>query len=207
MSEFISSTFGKISGRHGTAVAMKSKATGKTYLRLHAVPSDPKTEKQIAQRAKFGFVNQEMNCMRNLFKFTFGGNQGVSTGVSLAFKALEGEYPDFSINYSKLIISLGNVNTSGLLNVTKLAGTTLKFEWDTTIGFQGDDNDLVSIVLLNAETKIGQIYQNNIKRIEGSTEIILPEVWLGQQVHSWIFFSTPNGNSNSNSQYIDLVQL
>lgn len=207
MSEFISSTFGKISGKHGSAVAMKSKATGKTYLRLHAVPTDPKTEKQMAQRAKFGFVNQEMNCMRNLFKITFGGNQGVSTGVSLAFKALEGEYPDFSINYSKLILSLGNVNTSGLLNVTKLAGTTLKFEWDTTIGFQGDDNDLVSIVLLNAETKIGKIYQNNIKRIEGSTEILLPEVWLGQQVHCWIFFSTPNGNSNSNSQYIDLVQL
>ena len=90
MSKFISSTFGLISGRHGTAVAMISKSTGKNYLRIHFVPSDPKTAKQLAQRAKFGFVTSEMNCFHNLFKITFGGNQGVSHGLSLAFKAVTG---------------------------------------------------------------------------------------------------------------------
>lgn len=207
MSEFTSSTFGKISGRHGTAVAMNSKSTGKTFLRIHTVPSDPKTAKQIAQRFKFGFVISEVKCMRNMFKFTFGGNAGVSHGNSLAFGAVVGEYPDFSIDFSKLIISQGNLNTSGLLEVVKTAGTTLKFDWDTTVGFQGNDNDLVNIVLLNADTKIGLHKQDNLIRIAGTTEIELPAVWAGQSVHCWIFFSSPDGISFSNSQYIDLVQL
>ncbi len=207
MSEFISSTFGKISGRHGTAVAMKSKSTGKTYLRMHTIPSDPKTVKQVTQRFKFGFVNKEMNCMRNLFKLTFGGNKGVNHGVSLAFGALTGEYPDFSIDFSKLIISQGSLNVAGQVNVIKTIGITLKFDWDTTIGFQGDDNDLVNIVLLNADTKIGLHKQENVIRSIGTTEIELPAVWAGQSVHCWIFFTSSDGISYSNSQYIDLVQL
>jgi hypothetical protein len=207
MSEFISSTFGKISGRHGTAVAMKSKSTGKTYLRLHSVPSDPKTAKQVAQRFKFGFVNREMNCMRNLFKITYGGNQGVSRGVSLAFNAVTGEYPDYVIDFSKLVIAEGGLNTSSFLKVAKTTGNTLKFEWDTTVGFQGDDNDGVNIVLLNDQNKIGLLKQNIVLRSLGTVDIELPAVWEGQSVHCWIYFSSPDGTLNSNSQYIDLVQL
>ena len=207
MSEFISSTFGKISGRHGTAVAMKSKSTGKTYLRLYSVPTDPKTAKQVAQRSKFGFVNQEMNCMRNLFKITYGGNQGVSRGVSLAFGAVTGEYPNFSIDYSKLILSQGGLDTSGLLNVVKTAGTTLKFDWDTTSGYQGDDNDGVNLVILNADTKVGLLKQNMVLRGAGTIDVELPAVWAGQSVHCWIYFSSPDGKMNSTSQYIDFVQL
>lgn len=205
MSEFISSTFGKISGRHGTAVAINSKSTGKTYLRMHTIPSDPKTEKQLAQRFKFGFVNKEMNCMRNLFKFTFGGNKGVSHGVSLAFGALTGEYPYFVIDYSKLIIAQGNLNVAGQVSVAKTVGTTFKFDWDTTVGFQGDDNDLVNIVLLNADSKLGILKQPNVVRVLGTTELELPTVWIGQSVHCWIFFTSPDGVSFSNSQYIDLL--
>jgi hypothetical protein len=145
--------------------------------------------------------------MRNLFKITFGGNKGVSHGVSLAFGAVTGEYPDFSIDFSKLILSQGGLNMSSFLNVTKTAATKLKFEWDTTVGFQGDDNDGVNIVLLNAENRVGLLKQNLILRGEGTVEIELPIVWAGQSVHCWIYFTSPDGTVNSNSQYIDLVQL
>ncbi|MFZ4726114.1 MAG: DUF6266 family protein [Paludibacter sp.] len=207
MSEFISSTFGKISGRHGNAVAMQSKSTGKTYLRLHSVPTDPKTAKQLAHRAKFSFVNQEMSCLRNLFKITFGGNQGVNKAISLAFKNVTGEYPNFSFDYSKLIISTGNLNTSDLLSATKTVGTKVNFEWDPTIGFQGDDNDGVNLVFLSAISKIGIIKQNHALRGVGNVEVELPPVWAGQDVHCWIFFSSPDGLTNSTSQYMGLVQL
>jgi hypothetical protein len=207
MSEFISSTFGKISGRHGTAVAMKFKKTGKTYLRLHSVASDPKTPKQLAQRAKFGFVNKEMNCMRNLFKITFGENNGVNHGISRAFEAVTGEYPDYAIDFSKLVISEGGLNTSSFLNITKTVGTTLKFEWDTTVGYQGDDNDGVNIVLLNDQNRVGLLKQNIVLRSVGTVDIELPAIWAGQSVHCWIYFSSPDEIMNSNSQFIDTVQL
>lgn len=207
MSEFISSTFGKISGKHGTAVAMKSKSTGKTYLRMHTVPSDPKTAKQVAQRSKFGFVTGEMKCMRNLFKFTFGGNAGVNRGVSLAFGAVTGEYPDFSLDFSKIKISEGGLDVAGQVAVEKTADTTLKFDWDTTVGTQSTANDLVNIVMLNAETKVSILKQDNMTRIQGNAEIELPAIWAGHSVHCWLFFTSVDGISMSNSQYIDLVQL
>ena len=206
MATYNSTTFGAISGRHGSAVAAISK-DGKCILKVYKAPSNPNTERQVVQRTKFGFVNKEMNVFRNLFKLTFGGSQGVSKGVSLAFGAVSGEYPDFSMDYSKLIISQGNVDTSGFLKATKTTGTNIKIEWDATIGFQGDDNDGVNLVFVNDETKVGQIKQNIVLRSEGSTEIALPEVWVGQKVHCWIFFSTPDGYNTSNSQYIDLIQL
>ena len=57
MAKFNSTTFGTISGRHGSAVAATQK-NGTSYLRVFRAPSDPKTAKQVNQRAKFGFANQ-----------------------------------------------------------------------------------------------------------------------------------------------------
>ena len=49
MAKFSSTTFGPISGRHGTAVAATTK-DGKSYIRVYRAPSNPKTEKQVAHR-------------------------------------------------------------------------------------------------------------------------------------------------------------
>ena len=174
---------------------------------MHAVPSDPKTPKQIAQRSKFGFVTSEMKCMRNLFKFTFGGIAGVNHGVSLAFGAVTGEYPDFIFDYSKLIISQGGLDIAGHATAVKTIGTTLKFDWDNTVGNQSTENDWVNIFLLNATTKVGLHKKGDMIRSQGTNEIELPAVWAGQSVHCWIFFTSTDGISISDSRYIDMVQL
>lgn len=208
MSTFDSTTFGKISGRHGSAVASISKATGKNYLRVFTAPSNPKSPKQVAHRAKFALVNKELNCMRNLFRITFGNAGGVGLGISLGFKdAVVGEYPNFAIDFSKLIISRGGLNTSGLNTVTNMTGTTIQLAWDTTVGYQGDDTDGVNFVFLNATSKVGILKQNEVLRSIGTANIELPAVWPGQQLHCWIYFSSPDGKMNSDSQYIDLIQL
>ena len=145
--------------------------------------------------------------MRNLFKITFGDNHGVSHVISLAFDAVTGEYPDYAIDFSKLVIAEGGLNTSSFLNITKTNGTSLKFEWDTTVGFQGDDNDGVNIVLLNDQNRVGLLKQNIVVRGEGTVDVELPAVWAGQKVHCWIYFSSPDGINTSNSQFIETVQL
>lgn len=57
MATFNSTTFGAISGRHGSAVAAYTK-NGKCILKVFKTPSNPNTDKQVAQRTKFGFVNR-----------------------------------------------------------------------------------------------------------------------------------------------------
>ena len=207
MSEFVSSTFGIISGRHGSAVAMKSKSTGKNYLRLYSTPSDPKTTKQLAQRAKFGFVNHEMGCMHNLFKITFGGNQGVHHGISLAFKAVTGAYPNYSIDFTKLIISSGTLDVTGNVTAVKTVGTTVKVDWDTTVGFQSHEEDGVNLVFMNELNRVGVLKQNIATRTTGDITVELPAIWANLEIHCWMFFSSPDGSMNSNSQYVGTVQL
>src|ERR1035437_7474991 len=100
MSLFKSTTFGKISGKHGNAVAALRK-DGLNILKVFRIASNPDTPGQKNQRGKFGFVVRELNCMRSVFTITFNGQYGINRAVSKAMKtALTGEYPDFNIDYS-----------------------------------------------------------------------------------------------------------
>lgn len=207
MATFNSTTFGAISGRHGSAVATTTK-DGKSILKIFRAPANPNSEKQQAQRTKFGFVNKELSCMRNLFKVTFRNTNGMQQGVSLAMRnAIIGESPDYEIDYSLITISTGSVNTTGRVSATKTSDTKIKMEWDTTVGTNSSDNDGVNFVFLNQLEKMSILKQNHLLRSAGEAEIELPALWIGAEVHCWIYFSSLNDTLNSASQYIGLVQL
>jgi len=68
------------------------------YLRAASVPTNPRTDKQVAHRAKFGFINSVLRPFYSIFKANFGGNKGIRYAINMAFKdAIVGVYPDFSI--------------------------------------------------------------------------------------------------------------
>ena len=77
MAKFNSTTFGAISGRHGSAVAATTK-DGKNYLRVYRAPSNPNSDKQIAHRTKFSFAIKSLGCFRNLFKETYNNSRGMN---------------------------------------------------------------------------------------------------------------------------------
>jgi len=207
MATFNSTTFGTISGRHGSAVAATTK-DGKSILKVFRAPANPNTGKQQAQRSKFGFTNSELSCMRNLFKTTFLSPNGMHQGVSLAMKqAVVGEAPNFAIDYSLLTLSVGSVDSAGMLSAVKTTGTKVKLDWDTTIGTNSTEKDGVTIVFFNPADKISVLKQNHALRIAGTAEVELPEIWAGSEIHCWIYFSTPADALNSASKYVGLVQL
>lgn len=207
MATFNSTTFGAISGRHGSAVAATTK-DGKSILKVFRAPANPNSDKQQAQRTKFGFVNSELSCMRNLFKITFRNTNGMQQGVSLAMKnAVTGESPDYEIDYSLITLSVGSVNTSLQVSAVKSLGTKVKLDWDTTVGSESADNDGVNFVFFNQFAKMSILKQNEAQRSIGNAELELPAVWAGAEIHCWVYFSTPNNTLNSASQYVGLIQL
>jgi hypothetical protein len=207
MATFNSTTFGAISGRHGSAVAATTK-DGRSILKVFRAPGNPNTDKQQAQRTKFGFANSELSCMRNLFKTTFMSPNGMQQGVSLAMKnAVSGEAPDFVIDYSLLALSVGSVDSTGQVSVVKTTGTKVKLDWDTTIGTNSTEKDGINIVFFNSADKISVLKQNHAFRSVGTAEVELPEIWAGSEIHCWIYFSTPANSLNSASKYVGLVQL
>jgi hypothetical protein len=200
-------TFGSISGRHGSAVAVVMK-NNTNVLKVYNAPYDPKSEKQLAQRSKFGFVVSGMACLRGVFNVTFQKNGGQNHGVSLAFKtAVTGTSPDYSIDYSKLIVSEGSVTVSKQATVQKTSGNSVMVNWSTKLMDSTIATDKVSLVFFQEEVRQAVFKQNCTLRSVGAFTMDLPKEWAGGTVHIWIYFSTPNGSRNSLSSYIGGIQL
>ncbi len=214
MATFNSTTFGEISGRHGGAVAAKTKNNG-NILRVYKAPSNPNTGKQIAQRTKFAFVLAYLSCMRELFKYSFKGKGGFDTAVSYAFKnAVTGSVGNWSMDLSKLVVSVGseNVYISGTHTATLQSGTTVKVVWYTgNIHYNPADSakpdDVVSVVFFNEDLREAMLYEPEVARIDGTLEAELPDNWAGGKAHGWMYYSRANRSSNSNSVYLGEVQL
>jgi len=207
MAKFKSSTFGKISGKHGDVVAVTMK-DGTCYFRTYIIPPNPNTAKQQSQRGIFGFVVKELNCMRKLFTVTFGGQYGINKAVSLAMKTcVTGEFPDFRIDYSRLQIAVGNLLVSSFHNIEKITDTLFRLNWNyDELGVE-NPNDEITIVLLDNTRKQVIHLQNIAMRSSKLVDFSMPDSWLGSEIHTWMYFSTTNNTHFSESKYLGLITV
>ena len=204
MARFTSSTFGKISGKHGTAVAAVRK-DGLCILKEYRVASNPNTVGQKNQRAKFGFVMKEINCLRSVFSRNFGGQYGINKVVAKAMKtAVTGEFPDFKLDYSKLELASGSLFTTSELRMERINEDSLRLNWNPDFIMSGSPTDKLNLVLLNSQTKfVLERYEYAI-RSEGKVELQIPVGWLDSDIHGWIYFSSTDGKTNSVSLHIQI---
>jgi hypothetical protein len=206
MSKFFSTTFGKISGKHGTAVA--SIVNGESILRVYTPPANPNSVGQLTQRMKFGLVITSLNPLRAMIIIGFCDTRGFNLAVSYALRnAVTGTYPDLSIDYAKVLLSSGSLQQSSAVNVSKLTGTKVAIVWDPVVWANASPDDTVHLAFLNPDNKTVVFVQAQAIRSLGRLEPELPSIWVGSNVHSWIFFTSPDGQQSSVSQYIGTVQL
>jgi len=204
MAKFTSSTFGKISGKHGNVVAVTMK-NGTSYFREHIIPPNPNTLKQQSQRGKFGFVVKELNCLRKVYTITFGGQYGINRAVALSIKTcLSGEGTNFTIDYSRLPIAMGHLALPARLDIEKQSETKFKLKWEFEPASSANPTDTVNVVLLNNSLKQVILLQHIAFRKEQSAELSLPDAWLNAEIHAWSYFSNSNDNHFSESKYLCL---
>jgi len=212
MAEFKSSTFGTISGRHGSAVATTTKG-GKSILRIFRQSVDAKTDKQMAQRTKFTFLIAFLGCMRELLNITFKGKGGFNRAFALAMKnAITGVAPNFSIDFSQLVFSEGSVTRAQEVTATKTADYTVKVNWNVSnisdlVSGGAKANEGVNLIFYNDATKEAMLTENVAIRIVGTAEVVCPDYWAGETIHCWIYFNRADGKLNSTSEYIGTVTL
>jgi len=204
MARFTSSTFGKISGKHGTAVAAVRK-DGLCILKEYRVASNPNTAGQKNQRGKFGFVMKQINCLRSVFTRNFGGQYGINKAVAKAMKtALSGDFPDFKLDYSKLEIASGSLYNTSELRMERINENVLQLSWNTDLFFSATPTDKVNLVLLNSQTKFVIERYECATRLEGKVEIKIHVGWIDSYIHGWIYFTSSDGKMNSASRYITM---
>lgn len=212
MANFSSTTFGNISGRHGTAVAVVQK-DGTNVLRVFRKPFNPNSPKQVAHRLKFSLVNKELAPLRQVVTLGNKGDAGAFRKVvgKTLTEAITGEYPDFTIDFSRVQLTTGTLQSVERAEATVTEGTAeVNITWDTTLGFQsrlGADNDEVNIICFNPESRMVLPFTKAALRSEGSASLTLPEIWKGNTIHTWLFLTSADGLYVSDSISMADVQL
>jgi hypothetical protein len=84
---------------------------GKQFIREHTIPRDPKTPAQLAQRAKISLVNKGLSPLNKVIKQNYPNNSGAYRSLigKTIRECVVGAYPDLAIDYSRILLSEGEV--------------------------------------------------------------------------------------------------
>ena len=107
---------GSFQGKVGTVIG--SSWNGIEYMRsLGRRSNKTPTQKQLVQRAKFSLVTRFVNSMGRLLMISFRDTAIHMTGINSAFAynfdhAIAGDYPDFSLDYARVLVSKGQLHNA-----------------------------------------------------------------------------------------------
>ncbi len=210
---------GGVSGKIGNVVGGSWK--GIDYLRvLPASVSDANSPAQITQRNRFAVVIKFLQPITEFIRIGFRGQAVKQTAFNAAMSynfhnALEGEYPDISIDYAAAAVSQGNL--PGAINPLSTSDVAAKvsISWEPNTGQgQASDSDIAMAVVYNPTLKEAIYTLNGGVRSDAALSIDLPANYSGTDVHCYISFmvlETALGgqarNAISNSAYAGSINV
>ncbi|HPE76583.1 MAG TPA: DUF6266 family protein [Draconibacterium sp.] len=203
---------GGFSGKVGTVIGGNWK--GIDYMRSKAASiSNPKTEAQLDQRARFGAALKFLQPLTSFLRVGFKNYAVKMTAFNSAMSynlnnAMDGVYPEYFIDYESALVSRGSL--PGALNpaVQSTTPNQIDFEWsNNSEDSTASANDRVLLVALNpAKQKAISIIGGN-ERSVGEQSIEVPATFSGDVVHCYIAFQNANQSVLSNSVYVGSVEM
>ena len=115
--------------------------------------------------------------------------------------ALKGEYPNISVDYSKVKLSQGNMPETKDLKI-KQVENGLEISWDAKQYDGLNGNDSVMVMICFPQTGHDRQYLNVARRSEGKCFISLYGKELTQQIEPYISFISAEGEMVSDSVYL-----
>lgn len=211
---------GGISGKVGNVVGGIWK--GITYLRsLPTGGTDTGTEAQLQQRLKFKTVTQFIRPLMPAIRIGFKPAAVKMSAYNAAFsyfyhEAVTGEYPTFSIDYEKVLISLGYLPGSVFVGCEAPDPGKIEVSWDPEANTDvALSTDVVMLALINEETDYTVTVLDAATRAVGAVSVTLPAIYTGDTFHCYISFrskvpslyQSSSYDTISNSQYAGSVVL
>ena len=203
---------GRSKKKFGTAVF--STQFGKNTMRTKPLDvHNPKSVKQRQQRNKFTIMVELARLLMEFIRVTFKQvakrmsqyNAFMATNISFA---LTGVFPNFTIDYTKLIVSKGTLRGAEGGAVASVAGHKLNVTWTDNSGdgsAQPTDN---AVVLVINDTKKSIISDMTTKtRIDGAISFATPGTWVNDTVHVYLSFKVPDKDIVSDSTMIGSVAV
>lgn len=203
---------GGFSGKVGTVV-------GANWRGMDIIRSLPKkssripTEEQLSQRLKFALVASFLAPLQPILSAFFGQAQNERSRRNLATsyhlkEAITGTFPNFTMDFTKVIVTKGDLLGPQNLVATPAAGAQVAFAWEDNSG-QGNSvtTDGLLIVVYNPERSLYETRQMAATRTALSYNLDLPDSWATETVHVWVSMTSADGKKAANSFYVGAVGL
>ncbi|RZM23366.1 MAG: hypothetical protein EOO88_26410 [Pedobacter sp.] len=200
-------------GANGTFSGKVGSVVGTSWRSIDYLRSLPKKSKkeptadQLAQRAKFALAPLYLRPIKDILNIGFGDkNLNKLTGYNAAVRlflneVVTGDYPAFSIDFSKMVLSKGSLSVFHGLGAN-LQGEDIVLTWKSILNrYNAFTDDTLMVVLFNETKMMYQIYEE-ITRADLTYTIEIGNDFSGDVYDAWAFSMKREGDIVGNSQYL-----
>jgi hypothetical protein len=199
---------GGFSGKVGTVIG--SNWNGIQIMRAKSNSSTKsQTLLQIQQRAKFALAISTLQPLTPLLRVGFKQysyrQSSFNAAVSHTIKnAIMGEYPNYALDYSQLLVSRGTLTGANVATAQALAGK-IKINWQNNGGNEGQLTDRVLVAILNPNKGQVAFVIEGALRSALSEEVAISPFWIGDKVEVYLAFVSGTGAEVATSRYLGSV--
>ena len=172
----------------------------------------PPSEKQLACRKRLAVVSKFISGFIPYVEVGFaysGAKKGYAgynavTGYQIKH-ALTGQYPDYTIDYTKVRVSEGPMSNENINAAVTLQNNYLVFSWTADLSYQHSSDRVM--LLAYAPALDEAIYTLcGAKRMDGRDVLLLPEsTWKEKVIEIYFSFVSENRKQCTNSIYLGQV--
>jgi len=202
---------GGFSGKVGSVVGGSWK--GISYMRGKAVSiKNPRTLQQMMHRNKFAAalsVLQPITAfLRVGFKRYAHRKSEFNAAMSYTVKnAIAGTYPDYTIDFSKLLVSRGSLTGANSATAAPVTGK-IKLTWEDNTGIgEAQPTDKAMAVAINPSKGEAAYITDGAPRSAATENLLVSPYWTGDEVEVYLAFISENGKDVATSAYLGSVTV
>jgi len=214
MGKLINGIFGGFQGRIGNLVGYTLK--GKYIVRKIGRSTKPLTPGRKSNCQKMTVVNEILSpslaVIRAGFRLAVAGTDKNEYNEAVSYNkknAIQGEYPNISLDYTKVLVSMGDlpVAVNPVINQTAKADE-IEFNWEVAADLPIQRyNDRAMLMVYFPELKLTFYHLSGSKRVEGKDILRIDSDYAGERMEAYISFVKDDGQRVSNSVYAGSLNL
>lgn len=204
---------GSFSGKVGTVVGSSWK--GIEYMRSLPKPSTKApTDLQLEQRIKFAIATGFLRPISSLVNLGYKSLAVNKTGYNLATaqviaEAIIGVYPEFQIDYAKVLFSKGNLTGPWNAVSTSDSPAVVNISWTDNSGLGTAKETDKAVILVYNPDKAQFVFNTNsgAARSVLTDSMVVPPDFSGDTVQVWIAFLSEDKKTISTSIHTGTVVI
>ena len=208
MARIKNGVLGGFSGKAGSVIGFQRR--GKSFIKgLNKGAPKPPTLNQLASREKFKLLQNWRSYLTSFFAISFKNHTHERSAQNAAHRfnanIVKGEYPNFEIDYTAIVISQGDLPTLKEVKMTMDENRKLHFTWNATYEKGAEHRDLVALLIFFNEKSTYTGSTTAAHRMDGSCSFQLPSANVHTHADVYITVLSDDRERAANSQYVGRV--